>query len=303
MPSSRAPYPCVVHCPAARRDRRSFLALLTAGLAWTVTSSAVVSCSPVRGEGRPAATGPAPTTPATTTAAPPSAPSTTTPGTTTTASANSLATLTHGPDGGKKIALTIDDGYCQDCVRGYVAFAQRTGVHLTFSPNGTYGHVWEPCAKQLAPLIERGQVQIMNHTFSHRDLRTMTEQQIGAELERNEEWVNRTFATTTRPYYRPPYGLRNAAVDRAAARLGYAKTVLWNGSYSDSEAITPQFLLSQARKYLKPGTIMLGHANHPTVLGLFDQIQDLIRQRELTPVTLDEMFGTTRPSPAHAVAP
>ena len=39
---------------------------------------------------------------------------------------------------------------------------------------------------------------------------------------------------------------------------------------------------------------MLGHANHPTVLGLFDQIQQLIGQRGLTPVTLDEMFGTSR---------
>lgn len=26
--------------------------------------------------------------------------------------------------------------------------------------------------------------------------------------------------------------------------------------------------MSEAAKYLKPGGIMLGHANHPTVLGL-----------------------------------
>jgi hypothetical protein len=52
--------------------------------------------------------------------------------------------------------------------------------------------------------------------------------------------------------------------------------------------------MSQAQKYLKPGVIMLGHANHPTVLGLFDQILALIRDRQLEPVTLDEMFGTSR---------
>jgi hypothetical protein len=39
---------------------------------------------------------------------------------------------------------------------------------------------------------------------------------------------------------------------------------------------------------------MLGHANHPTVSALFDQIQALIAQRGLQPVTLDEMFGTSR---------
>jgi len=38
----------------------------------------------------------------------------------------------------------------------------------------------------------------------------------------------------------------------------------------------------------------LGHANHPTVLGCFDQLVTLIHSRTLTPVTLDEMFGTSR---------
>ncbi len=70
--------------------------------------------------------------------------------------------------------------------------------------------------------------------------------------------------------------------------------MLWNGSFSDSEVVTPQFLLSQARTYLQPGVIILGHANHPAVLGVFDQITDLIHSRDLAPATLDEMFATSR---------
>ena len=76
--------------------------------------------------------------------------------------------------------------------------------------------------------------------------------------------------------------------------MGYTRTVLWDGSFSDSEVVTPQFLLAEAEKYLQPGVINLGHANHPTVLGLFDQLMDLIHSRDLHPVTLDEMFGTSR---------
>jgi hypothetical protein len=45
---------------------------------------------------------------------------------------------------------------------------------------------------------------------------------------------------------------------------------------------------------VKAGTIVLGHANHPTVLGLFDQLQGLLAQRGLQPVTVDAMFGTSR---------
>ena len=179
-------------------------------------------------------------------------------------------------------------------VAGYVDFAQRTGIHLTFSPNGCYSRSWSPHAPVLRPLVAAGQLQIINHTFTHRDLRHLADKDIRGELERNDDWVVSTFGTTTRPYYRPPFGFHGTRIDGLAGELGYTRTVLWDGSFSDSETVTPEFLMDQARKYLQPGVINLGHANHPTVLGLFEQIAQLIRDRQLTPVTLDEMFGTSR---------
>ena len=203
--------------------------------------------------------------------------------------------LSKGPTTSNRIAITIDDGYDDEVVAGYVDFVVRTGIHLTFSPNGLYNHAWAPHGDQLKPLLERGQIQLINHTFSHRDLRGLTDAQIREELERNEQWVSETFGIGTRPYYRPPFGFHNEHVDGVAAELGYRNTVMWSGSYGDSTVLTPDYLMSQARKYLEPGVILLGHANHPTVLGLLDQIMDLIRQRDLDPVTLNEMFGTHGP--------
>jgi peptidoglycan/xylan/chitin deacetylase (PgdA/CDA1 family) len=171
--------------------------------------------------------------------------------------------LFDGPATDQRIALTVDDGTSAEVVAGYVAFAQRSGIHLTFSPNAVNHHAWAPHAPVLRPLIAAGQGQIMNHPFSHRDLRKLPEAQIWAELERNDDWVITTFGTTTRPYYRPPFGFHNPTIDGVAARPGCTRTVLWNGSYSDSKTITPAFLMSQARTYLKPGVIMLGHANPP----------------------------------------
>jgi peptidoglycan-N-acetylglucosamine deacetylase len=200
----------------------------------------------------------------------------------------------HGPTTDRRIALTVDDGTSADVVAGYVEFAHRTGIHLTFSPNGIYDREWAPHAPMLRPLIAAGQVQVINHTFSHHDLRPMTARGVHDELERNEEWVVKTFGITTRPYYRPPFGRHSPAVDEVAGGLGYTRTVMWNGSFSDSEVVTTQFLLAEAAKYLQPGVINLGHANHPAVLSCFDQLVELIRSRNLTPVTLDEMLGTSR---------
>jgi len=204
--------------------------------------------------------------------------------------------ITHGPTTGRRIALTVDDGTDAEVVAGYVSFAQRTGIHLTFSPNGIYNREWAPHAGVLQPLIAAGQVQVINHTFTHRDLRSLTTAGVRDELARNDDWVIKTLGITTRPYYRPPFGRHTPTIDAIAAELGYTRTVLWAGSFSDSEVVTPQFLLAEAEKYLQPGVINLGHANHPTVLGLFDQLMDLIHSRDLHPVTLDEMFDTSRAS-------
>ena len=280
-----------MRCPAHDHSRRDFIGLLAVGLAVTVSGCSSSDTGSPGNNNDPAPSGTPPTSDgpaqASQVAAGPLPPIPAPhPGPAT--------VLSHGVTGSNKICLTVDDGYCADCVKGYVDFAQRSGVHLTFSPNGTYASCWAPHADTIRPLLERQQVQIINHTFSHHDLVKMTDKQITGELDRNEAWVNKTFGITTRPYYRPPYGFHNKHVDGLAGTLGYTKTVLWDGSYSDSESITPQFLMTQAQKYLKPGVIMLGHANHPTVLGLFDQIMDLIKQRDLQPVTMDEMFGTSR---------
>src|SRR4051794_12398847 len=67
------------------------------------------------------------------------------------------------------VALTIDDGFNPETVAAYVEFATATGTHLTFNPNGMYAPIWDRHASALRPLIEAGQVQIGNHTFSHKD--------------------------------------------------------------------------------------------------------------------------------------
>jgi len=261
-----------------RYGRRHLLGMLAVGVASVLAGcSSTSSATGVIGGGLALASPPAPPLPAVPTAHP-----------------GASEIIFHGPTTDRRIALTVDDGTSADVVAGYVDFAARTGIHLTFSPNGVYNREWAPHAAVLRPLIAAGQVQIINHTFSHHDLRPMTTRGIHDELERNEQWVVKTFGITTRPYYRPPFGRHSPAVDEVAGGLGYTRTVMWNGSFSDSEVVTTQFLLAEAAKYLQPGVINLGHANHPAVLSCFDQLLELIRNRNLTPVTLDEMFGTSR---------
>lgn len=197
-------------------DRREFLAMLAAGLVATLTSCASEQAASMKSPGLPGAaarTGKVGGAVGDGPAAAPRPPS----------------IVFEGPKQGQTIALTVDDGYCETCVDAYVAFARRTGTALTFSPNGTYHRIWDRYADRLRPLIEAGQVQIGNHTWTHGNLLRRSEPAIRGDIERNEEWIQRTFGITSRPWFRPPYGAHDARTDEIAGSLGYTKSSCGTG--------------------------------------------------------------------------
>ena len=194
----------------------------------------------------------------------------------------------------RDIVLTIDDGASADTLAAYVELARTTGLRLTFDPNGMRADTWNPQAKALAPMLEAGQVQIANHTFHHRSLVGLSGADARAELERNEDWIQRTFGTSSRPYFRPPNGAVDHASNTLCGELGYTKILLWDGSFEDAKLVSEASLLASASKSLQPSAVVVGHANALTVTKVYPQILELIKARRLNPVTLDQAFGTSR---------
>ncbi len=205
-----------------------------------------------------------------------------------------------GDDKSGTFALTFDDGTCSACAAEIVGAVQQSGVHATFSPNGYMGpSVWDAQSEAMAAMVATGQVSICNHTWDHKDLTKLKAGQIETELLRNDEWIHERFGTSSRPFYRPPYGFHDLRVDDIAGNIGFTKVIMWNGTFGDSIVHPPAFILQQLQKYLKPGTIMLGHANHPATASVIDQIIAQVNQSGLRPVTLLELLGTA-PTPALA---
>lgn len=193
------------------------------------------------------------------------------------------------PGQGDLLALTVDDGVSSDVVRLYTEFAKETGARLTYFVNGTY-RSWTDNADLLRPLVESGQIQLGNHTYSHPDLTTLTPSQIADEIRRNDAFLTKMYGVDARPYLRPPYGKHNPAVEAVAADLGYTVTTMWSGSLADSTVITEDYLLKMADNYFRPQNIVIGHLNHLPVTHVFSQLADLIRNRGLRTVTLNDVF-------------
>jgi peptidoglycan/xylan/chitin deacetylase (PgdA/CDA1 family) len=195
------------------------------------------------------------------------------------------------PGQGNDLALTIDDGTSTQVVAAFAAFARDSGVRLTFFPNGCY-RSWTDNAPVLRPLIDSGQVALGNHTWSHPDLTTLGDAEVAEEITRNQEFLRSTFGVRDSPFLRPPYGARDDRIDRIAADLGHPTIALWNGTLDDSRVLTAEELLAAARQWFTAQTIVVGHANHPTVTTLYGDLLALLAERGLRTVTLADVWAT-----------
>jgi peptidoglycan/xylan/chitin deacetylase (PgdA/CDA1 family) len=197
--------------------------------------------------------------------------------------------LSRLPGEGDLLALTVDDGVNSDVVRMYTQFAKDTGIRLTYFVNGVY-RSWTENADLLRPLVDDGQIQLANHTWSHPDLTTAPLAHVAEEFRRNHQFLWDTYGVDARPYFRPPYGQHNAHVDKVAGDLGYSANTLWSGTLEDHVWIPASEVAKMADRYFHPQTIVIGHLNHMPVTEVYAQLVDVIRERKLRTVTLDDVF-------------
>lgn len=197
--------------------------------------------------------------------------------------------LSEIPGQGDLLALTVDDGTDTEVVRLYTEFAKDTGVRLTYFANGIY-RSWTDHVELLRPLVESGQIQLGNHTWSHPDLTTLSKRQIAEEINHNHQFLRNTYGVDAAPYLRPPYGNHNPAVDAVAADLGYTVPTLWSGSLGDSSRMREDEIVTLANQYFTPQAIVIGHLNHLPVTHVYPQLVDIIRSRNLRTVTLNDVF-------------
>jgi peptidoglycan/xylan/chitin deacetylase (PgdA/CDA1 family) len=193
------------------------------------------------------------------------------------------------PGDGDLLALTVDDGVNSDVVRLYTQFAKDTGVRMTYFVNGIYKS-WIDHLDLLRPLVDDGQIQLANHTWSHPDLTKIPLINVAEEFRHNHEFLWKIYGVDARPYYRPPYGAHNAHVDKLAIELGYTTATLWSGSLEDHIVMPEGEIVKMARKYFNPQAIVIGHLNHMPVTQVYQHLVDVIHERRLRTVTLDDVF-------------
>lgn len=203
---------------------------------------------------------------------------------------------------GKYVAWTVDDGASPEAIRGYAEFSKRTNTRLTFFINASYTGFKEHVSL-LRPLVQSGQIQVANHTYSHADLTTLDAEGVKEELQRNEDEIMSMFGVSSKPYFRPPYGRYNDAVLKAAGEIGFTRPVMWNGTTGDEAKTSSRVIYMRCIRYMLPQQIVLGHLNYETIIPILDKVKGLIDDRGLTAVTVRDYYGDASEEEIKAAAP
>jgi peptidoglycan-N-acetylglucosamine deacetylase len=194
------------------------------------------------------------------------------------------------PGDGNQLALTVDDGASSAVVAAFGQFCRDTGTRLTFFVNGANAS-WSENAPALRPMVDAGQLQVGNHTWSHPYLNRIGLTAVYDQIQRNADFLRNTYGVDGTPYFRPPYGVHTADTDRVAADLGYTTITLWSGTIGDSLPESEANLVASATRSFAPQQIILAHANLPTITHCYDQLSQLIASRNLQTVTLNDVFS------------
>lgn len=189
-----------------------------------------------------------------------------------------------------RMAWTVDDGCSDESVRRYIEFAIEQDIRLTFFVYSAMAP-WRNKVDLLRPLVDSGQIQLANHTQSHRNLTQLSYAEVQKELMGCHNFMKRTYGVDARPYYRAPYGAINRAVMQAAADVGYTKPFSWSGSLADAGRIKPSRLLYHAGISIEDGGILIGHANNLVAANNFEKLMQMVNNRNLSLVTLKDVFN------------
>lgn len=173
----------------------------------------------------------------------------------------------------KQVIFTFDGGSGTQSAQAILNTLARHQLQSTFFLTGQ----WASKNKELVAQIASLGHEIFNHTYTHPHLTELYDEEIIKELQTTEDVIIGITGITTRPFFRAPYGDRNAHVREVAAEQGY-QSVFWTVDaldWKESEGMSAQEVKERILSRLAPGNIYLMHIGD-TITG--DILEEVINE-------------------------
>lgn len=181
----------------------------------------------------------------------------------------------------KKVALTFDDGPDDECTPALLDGLAKRGVKATFFVIAKEASEKPEIMKRM---VKEGHL-IGNHTYSHVDLRNMTDSAAKAEIQKANEVIEKY--TGEKPcFLRPPFGNGRSKIEQELEMI----QVLWSIDTMDWSCKDEGQICSTVLRKVKENSIILMHDEYPTSVRAALNIIDCLQKQGYEFVTVDQII-------------
>jgi len=207
-------------------------------------------------------------------------------------SASSSQLISKVSTSAKVVALTFDDCDSTANVSAILNILKTNGIKATFFVMG------EAAADNPSSIgaISNAGMEIGNHSYSHPDFTTLSSRNIQNELNNSDNAISNATGKSTKPLFRPPYGLYNNAVLNTAGAMDYTRAIMWNIDTVDWSGVSADLIYSRVVNNISPGSIVLMHCNSEAVNTKY-ALQNIINNlgsRSYSFATVSQMLAGSR---------
>ncbi|GHH66379.1 hypothetical protein GCM10018781_20230 [Kitasatospora indigofera] len=181
------------------------------------------------------------------------------------------------------VAITVDDGPDPRYTPAVLALLRQYGIRATFFVIGQNAAEYPSLIRAIAD----GGHHLANHTWSHPELRRLSEAKVRTELQRTSELLERATGRAT-TWFRAPGGDWSPVTMKVCSELGL-RPMSWSVDPQDWARPGTAAITSRVLGGVRPGAIVLNHD------GGGDRSQTVAALRAYLPALIDKGYAFTAP--------
>ncbi|HGF7251389.1 TPA: polysaccharide deacetylase family protein [Enterococcus faecium] len=181
----------------------------------------------------------------------------------------------------KTIALTFDDGPNPSTTPKLLEVLKQKDIHATFFVLGENVSQNEQLLKKE---VQDGH-QIGSHTFSHKDLAGLSDQEISAEITQTDNAILKAIGKKP-AYVRPPYG----SITKKGAGIINRPMIEWSVESKDWQSRQKEKILQQVKSTVYDGAIILLHDIYPETVDAVPVLIDELKREGYTFTTISDLL-------------
>lgn len=178
------------------------------------------------------------------------------------------------------VALTFDDGPAKHTAR-LLDILKEHDVKATFFVLGKSAKIQK---NTILRTIKEGH-QIGNHSWDHKDLKKLSEEEILSQIQKTNEAISQISGEEVQ-VLRPPYGSFNDIVKNQ----GEMPIILWNLDPLDWKDRNPEIVVQRISE-AKINGIVLAHDIHPSTVEAIPEVISNLKAKGYHLVTIDNLFS------------